>query len=96
MSKKINDLLKGVAITGAAVGGVSVLGDANIVYASEVEEVLASPSGVVELEVQTEVVETEVAVEETVVEETVEREQLVGDVTVAEAERAEAIEDRAE
>ncbi len=40
MSKKVRDVLKGVAITGAAVGGASVLQDADLVYAMEAEETL--------------------------------------------------------
>ena len=36
--KKVENLLKGVAITGATVGGASVLGDANLAYAAELGE----------------------------------------------------------
>ena len=32
-TKKVNNLLKGVAITGASVGGAAILGDADLVYA---------------------------------------------------------------
>ena len=38
MAKKINTILKGVAITGATVGGASILGEADLVYAETVEE----------------------------------------------------------
>ena len=38
MGKKIFKVLKGVAITGASVGGASALGDANLAYAQNVEE----------------------------------------------------------
>lgn len=37
--KKIQNILKGVAITGTAIGGASVLGDADLVYAHTAEEV---------------------------------------------------------
>ena len=45
--KKVENLLKGVAITGATVGGASVLGDANLAYAAELgeEEANAMASG---------------------------------------------------
>ncbi|SDH28978.1 epidermal growth factor receptor substrate 15, partial [Pseudobutyrivibrio sp. 49] len=51
--KKVESLLKGVAITGATVGGASVLGDANLAYAAELgeEQAAASAQGVITIEV---------------------------------------------
>ena len=51
--KKVENLLKGVAITGATVGGASVLGDANLAYAAELgeEEANAMAQGEVVLQV---------------------------------------------
>ncbi|SDB34626.1 hypothetical protein SAMN02910298_01688 [Pseudobutyrivibrio sp. YE44] len=52
MAKKVVGLLKGVAYTGAAVGGLSVLSSADLVFAEELEETLTSgSSGTVELEI---------------------------------------------
>ncbi|MCR5416289.1 MAG: hypothetical protein K6E79_05800, partial [Pseudobutyrivibrio sp.] len=52
MSKKVESLVKGIAITGAAVGGSSVFSDANLVYASTSEslDVSNAPELVVNLE----------------------------------------------
>ena len=36
--KKVENLLKGVAITGATVGGASIMGDANLAYAHELSQ----------------------------------------------------------
>ena len=53
MGKKVVNLLKGVAYTGAAVGGLSVLSNADLVFAEEAEEVLNSTSsGEIELQVE--------------------------------------------
>ncbi|MBO6128740.1 MAG: hypothetical protein J6P79_07560, partial [Pseudobutyrivibrio sp.] len=80
MSKKVESLLKGVAITGATVGGASVLGDANLAYAAELgEEQAAAAEGVLTLEIATE----QQAVEQVV--ESVQTEQ----VAVQAAEQAE-------
>jgi multidrug efflux pump subunit AcrA (membrane-fusion protein) len=50
MGKKIFKVLKGVAITGASVGGASALGDANLAYAQNVEESMGiSETGVIEV-----------------------------------------------
>lgn len=40
MSKKVRELFRGVVFTGAAVGGVSILNDADLAYAMESEQVL--------------------------------------------------------
>ena len=45
MGKKIRKVLKGVAITGAAVGHASVFGDANLVLAHEADETLHTSTG---------------------------------------------------
>ena len=37
MSKKVNDILKGVAGVGAAIGGANVLAESNVVYAVELK-----------------------------------------------------------
>lgn len=59
--KKIQNLLKGVAITGTAIGGASVLGDADLVYAQTAEEVTNEISeGTVTVEVSHETYETPV------------------------------------
>ena len=64
--KKVENLLKGVAITGATVGGASVLGDANLAYAAELgeEQAAANAEGVIVLE--TTQVQAEQVVETTV------------------------------
>ena len=50
--KKVQSILKGVAITGTAIGGASVLGDADLVYAQAAEEVANEmSSGAVTVEV---------------------------------------------
>jgi len=49
MSKKANDILKGVAGVGAVIGGASIIGDADVVYAAELDQ--ESTSTVTELEV---------------------------------------------
>ena len=41
MSKKANDILKGVAGVGAAIGGANILAESNVVYAAE----LKNPEG---------------------------------------------------
>jgi len=38
MSKKVNNILKGVAITGAALGGADLASGANVVFAEELEQ----------------------------------------------------------
>ena len=64
--KKVESLLKGVAITGATVGGASVLGDANLAYAAELgeEQAMAGANGVITVDIAQEqakeVVETTV------------------------------------
>ena len=64
--KKIEGLLKGVAITGTAVGGMSVLGNADLVYAQVVEDV---DEGVT-VEVADEATAQETVVQETTTQET--------------------------
>ncbi|MCR5415244.1 MAG: hypothetical protein K6E79_00425, partial [Pseudobutyrivibrio sp.] len=51
--KKVENILKGVAVTGATVGGASVLGDANLSYAAELgnEQLAGSANGEIILEV---------------------------------------------
>ena len=50
--KKVQSILKGVAITGTAIGGASVLGDADLVYAHTAEEVANEmSSGAVTVEI---------------------------------------------
>ncbi len=39
MKKKVNDLLKGVAGAGVALGGAAAFGEMDVVYASELEDV---------------------------------------------------------
>ena len=52
-AKKVENLLKGVAITGAAVGGASVFGDANLAYANELDTAISQgTSGEVVVQVQ--------------------------------------------
>ena len=70
MAKKVNNLLKGVAITGATVGGAYIFSDANLVYAME-----ETSDGTIDVEVtetptetQVEYVATEETPAETVVE----------------------------
>ena len=50
--KKVHNLLKGVAVTGATVGGASVLGDANLAFAAELgeEQALANADGTIVIE----------------------------------------------
>ena len=38
MSKKVNNILKGVAITGAALGGADIASGSNVVFAEELEQ----------------------------------------------------------
>ncbi len=98
--KKVESLLKGVAITGATVGGASVLGDANLAYAAELgeEEATANAQGVLTIEVTEqqakEVVETtmEAAKEETEAQLNLEDSQLVNkdmESTTSEASESE-------
>lgn len=69
MAKKINSLLKGVAITGATIGGASILNDSTLAYAQEVEDVtLTNNSGEIFVEN-----ETVAPVEQTFVQEQVEQ-----------------------
>ena len=56
MGKKIRKVLKGVAITGAAVGHASVFGDANLVLAHEADETLHTSSGEYTVELTNELV----------------------------------------
>ena len=58
MAKKVNNLLKGVAITGATVGGAYILSDANLVYAME-----ESSDGTIDVEVNETQTETQVEYE---------------------------------
>ena len=58
MAKKVNNLLKGVAITGATVGGAYILSDANLVYAME-----ESSDGTIDMEVNETQTETQVEYE---------------------------------
>ena len=39
MKKKVNDILKGVAGAGVALGGAAAFGEMDVVYASELEDV---------------------------------------------------------
>ena len=57
MSKKIVKVLNGIAITGTAVGGASILGDANLVLAQEAEEALQTPAGEYTLNINNDVIE---------------------------------------
>ncbi|MDC7279428.1 hypothetical protein NXH64_07910 [Butyrivibrio fibrisolvens] len=96
MGKKVIKVLKGVAITGSAAAGVSVLGDANLAYAQSLEENVVEQTleeTVVEttLEVQTELnqfntytYETVESAEEAIAEAEVQ-------ITETEAEKAEAV-----
>ena len=54
MAKKIQGVLKGVAIAGTAIGGASVLGSANLAYAAELPESMDNSSGEVALEISQE------------------------------------------
>ena len=49
MAKKINSLLKGVAITGASVGGAAFLGDIQMVYA---DEAISETTGTLTIDVE--------------------------------------------
>ena len=88
--KKVEKLLKGVAITGATVGGASVLGDANLAYACELgeEEAIASAQGVVTIEVAQEqakeVVETTVETVQEEAQETITQEVTTEEITTEE------------
>ena len=102
--KKVESLLKGVAITGATVGGASVLGDANLAYAAELgeEQAAASAQGVITIEVtqqqQQQVIESTVqtvqeetaqeSVEEQAKEETEKQTEEIDSTITAESESA--------
>ena len=62
--KKVESLLKGVAITGATVGGASILGDANLAYAAEASEEETVSSAAAEITVEVSHEETQAAAAE--------------------------------
>ncbi len=89
--KKVENLLKGVAITGASVSGASILGDANLAYAAELgEEQAAAVDGAITIEVaheqSREIVETTVeSAKEEATEEQISEEEITEKQTSEEA-----------